>query len=77
MARRIPLARRGRPRGGCDSHYFVAASGPGYSAEQLEFLRAIDRYKTAGHPQPTWAEVLAVAKALGYRRVAEPSAQAG
>ncbi len=73
----IPRAvRQGRGRGSA-SRYFVDLEGPGYSAAELEFFRAIDRYKRAGHPHPTWAEVLAVAKALGYRCVAEPAAQAG
>ncbi len=44
------------------------------SDEQFEFLMAIDQYKKANaRPFPTWTEVLEVIKALGYRKVAEPS----
>ena len=47
------------------------------SDEQFEFLMAIDQYKKANaRPFPTWTEVLEVIKALGYRKVAEPSALA-
>jgi len=39
-----------------------------YTAEQVAWLQAIDHYKrSAGRPFPTWAEVLRVAKAIGYR----------
>jgi len=42
--------------------------------EQFEFLMAINEYKQVNdRPFPTWTEVLDVIKALGYRRVAEPS----
>lgn len=45
------------------------------SDEQFEFLMAIDEYKKANsRPFPTWTEVFEVIKALGYRKVAEPSA---
>jgi len=47
------------------------------SDEQFEFLMAIDEYKKKNaRPFPTWTEVLEVMKALGYRKVAEPSALA-
>jgi hypothetical protein len=47
------------------------------SDEQFEFLMAIDEYKKQNsRPFPTWTEVLEVMKALGYRKVAEPSALA-
>ena len=42
--------------------------------EQFEFLMAINEYKRVNRrPFPTWTEVLDVIKALGYRRVADPS----
>lgn len=42
------------------------------TAEQFDFLRAINDYKTVNkRPFPTWTEVLDVMKALGYRKVAE------
>jgi len=47
------------------------------SDEQFEFLMAIDEYKKQNsRPFPTWTEVLEVIKALGYRKVAEPSSLA-
>ncbi len=47
------------------------------SDEQFEFLMAINEYKKKNsRPFPTWTEVLEVIKALGYRKVAEPSALA-
>ena len=42
--------------------------------EQFDFLKAINEYKSVNkRPFPTWTEVLDVIKALGYRKVAEPS----
>ena len=42
------------------------------TAEQFEFLMAIDQYKRANQrPFPTWTEVLEIIKAIGYRKVAE------
>lgn len=43
-----------------------------YDVEEIEFMKAIDEYKRDFcRPFPTWSEVLEVAKALGYRKVAE------
>jgi hypothetical protein len=40
-----------------------------YSAEELEFLRAMQAYKArSGRSFPTWSEVLEVVRDLGYRR---------
>lgn len=40
-----------------------------YSADELEFMRAIEEYKaTRNRPYPTWSEVLAIARGLGYRK---------
>ena len=37
--------------------------------EEIEFVRAIDQYKTKfNRPFPTWSEVLAVVKELGYTK---------
>lgn len=37
--------------------------------EEIEFVRAIDRYKRKfNRPFPTWSEVLAILKELGYTR---------
>ena len=42
--------------------------------EEAEFGRALDRYKRENHRLfPTYGEILAVAHAMGYRRVAEPA----
>ncbi len=41
-----------------------------YSPDQLEFLRAVERYRREHcRPFPTLIEVLRVAESLGYRRV--------
>ena len=43
------------------------------TAEQFDFLQAINEYKKVNRrPFPTWSEVLDVMRALGYRKVAEP-----
>jgi len=37
--------------------------------EEIEFVRAIDRYKRKfSRPFPTWSEILAIVKELGYTR---------
>lgn len=44
---------------------------PTYSAEECEFLKAVQFYKERyRRPHPTWSEVLQIAKALGYRKLA-------
>jgi len=41
--------------------------------EQFDFLMAINEYKKANKvPFPSFTEILEIAKALGYRKVAEP-----
>ncbi len=41
--------------------------------EQFDFIMAINEYKRVNKcPFPSYTEVLDIAKALGYRRVAEP-----
>ncbi len=48
-------------------------SGANFTAEEIEFLLAIERYQRERHrPFPTWHEVLRVLKSLGYRKVAPP-----
>ena len=40
--------------------------------EQFEFIMAIDEYKKANRrPFPSFTEILEIAKALGYRKVAD------
>lgn len=49
-----------------------------YSDEEIQFMKAMDQYKRDNRrPFPTWSEVLEVLRALGYRKVAEPSAMPG
>lgn len=49
-----------------------------YSDEEREFLTAIDRYKTHyRRPHPTWLEVLAVLRSLGWRRATGSHAAEG
>ncbi len=45
-----------------------------YTDDESEFMKAMDRYKRENRrPFPTWSEVLEVLRALGYRKVAEPT----
>lgn len=49
-----------------------------YSDEEIVFMKAMDQYKRDNRrPFPTWSEVLEVLHALGYRKVAEPTALPG
>jgi hypothetical protein len=49
-----------------------------YSTDEIEFMKAMDQYKRENRrPFPTWSEVLEVLRAIGYRRVAEPSTMPG
>ena len=49
-----------------------------YSEEETAFMKAMERYKRENRrPFPTWSEVLEVLRALGYRKVAEPTALPG
>ena len=41
-------------------------------------MRAMDQYKRDNRrPFPTWSEVLEVLRALGYRKVADPTVMPG
>ncbi len=47
----------------------VGEDGIGYTEEEFEFLKAIDRYKRIrNRPFPTCCEVLMVLKSLGYAK---------
>ena len=49
-----------------------------YTEEEIDFMKAMDQYKRDNRrPFPTWSEVLEVLRALGYRKVAEPTALPG
>ena len=40
--------------------------------EQFQFIKAIEQYKRVNRrPFPSFTEILEIAKALGYRKVAE------
>ena len=39
------------------------------TVEEIEFVRAVDRYKRKfNRPFPTWSEILAIVKELGYTK---------
>ena len=43
------------------------------TAEQFEFIQAVNEYKQLNNrPFPTWTEVLDIITAMGYRKVADP-----
>jgi len=70
--RRVGLDLRRGP-GRRRTHERKSAEEGQMTDEQFEFVMAIDEYKRKNaKPFPTWTEVLAVIKALGYRKVAEP-----
>jgi DNA-binding MarR family transcriptional regulator len=72
MDRRIGFDRR-RGVGHRRTEERRAAEEGEMTDEQFEFLMAIDQYKRANQkPFPTWTEVLEIARAMGYRKVAEP-----
>lgn len=49
-----------------------------YTNDEIDFMKAMDQYKRENRrPFPTWSEVLEVLRALGYRKVAEPSMMPG
>ncbi len=49
-----------------------------YNDDEIAFMKAMDQYKRENRrPFPTWSEVLEVLRALGYRKVAEPSVMPG
>src|SRR6266481_5147807 len=49
-----------------------------YNDDEIIFMKAMDQYKRDNRrPFPTWSEVLEVLYALGYRKVAEPTALPG
>ena len=56
----------------------VLTSEVDYTADEVEFALAMDRYKRENsRPFPTWSEALAVLRALGYRRTAALDPPAG
>jgi hypothetical protein len=58
------------------AHYLENFPGADVTAEELEFLKAMERFQRRHHRRyPTCREVLFVLKSLGYRRVATPGPQ--
>jgi hypothetical protein len=52
-----------------EPRYEETLCGGAYTAEEVDFFMAMDRYKRQhDRPFPTWHEVLRVLKGLGYRR---------
>ena len=74
----IPVSheRRGRPTGFPEGMRSPITAEVDYTDEEREFMVAIENYKRERkRPFPTWREVLAVAKSLGYRLVARNTFQ--
>ena len=45
------------------------AEPPDYDAEEVEFIKAIDKFKRENRrPFPAWSEVLAVLRSLGWKK---------
>lgn len=67
------MGKRGPPSDsdvGCQENF----PGSEYTAEECEFLIAIDRYKrTRRRPYPSWSEVLQVLRSLGWRKPSAPT----
>jgi len=58
-----------RTPNGCEEIF----PGWDYTAEECEFLQAIERYKRLRRrPHPTWREVLNVLRQLGWRKPPPP-----
>jgi hypothetical protein len=55
---------------------YAWSPGDGFhSADEIEFMTAIDRYKRERDRRfPSSSEVLEILRSLGYRKIAEPSA---
>ena len=68
--RRAGLDRRHALRRNEDQQAFQKRVEAGeLTLEEVEFVRAVDRYKRKfNRPFPTWSEVLAIVKELGYTR---------
>jgi hypothetical protein len=57
-----------------DARYEENFPGSELTPDQIEFAMAMERYRRLrNRPFPTWHEVLEVAIALGYRKVAAPA----
>ncbi|GIW82663.1 MAG: hypothetical protein KatS3mg105_4470 [Gemmatales bacterium] len=81
--RNIPVAvdrRKGKGKSGPERRRQVdpTTCERDYTEDEIAFMKAMDQYKRDNRrPFPTWSEVLEVLKALGYRKVAAPTALPG
>jgi len=68
--RRTSLDRRHALRRKADQEAFQKRVEEGdLTLEEIEFVRAVDRYKRKfNRPFPTWSEILAIVKELGYTK---------
>jgi hypothetical protein len=68
--RRSALDRRHALRRNEDQQAFQKRVEEGdLTLEEIEFVRAVDRYKRKfNRPFPTWSEILAIVKELGYTK---------
>ena len=68
--------RRGPGRRRCDDRR--SAEEGEMNDDQFEFIMAINEYKKVNRaPFPSYTEILEIAKALGYRKVADPQPLSG
>ena len=68
--RRTSAERRHALRRKADQEAFQKRVEEGeLTLEEIEFVRAVDRYKRKfNRPFPTWSEILAIVKELGYTK---------
>lgn len=61
-----------RRKAGSTPGFGAANVGADYGADEVEFIKAMERWmRETGKRYPTFTEVLAVAKSLGWRKVAD------
>ncbi len=60
--------------GAADGMIMRGVNDRNFDDDELEFLKAMDRYKRDHHrPHPTWHEVLDVLRSLGWRPPERPA----
>ena len=75
--RRMALDRRRGPGRRRNDDRKAAEEGE-MNDEQFEFIMAVEEYRRVNkRPFPSLTEILEIAKALGYRKVAEPESLVG
>lgn len=75
---RKPLGVAGRSgRKAPNYDHGMCTANDDFTPDEVEFMMAMDKYKREKRrPYPTWHEVLAVLKSLGYRKVPPCSSNA-